>query len=58
MSLFTLQEKSQRGAEGIRSLVEPVWEDTTLNMLISPLIRTWKYLVSGKECEKPAIMSE
>lgn len=55
---FTLQERSQRGAEGIQSQAQPVWEDTTLNMLISPLISTWKYLVSGKEFEKPEIMSD
>lgn len=32
--------------------------DTTLNMLTSPLISTWKYLVLGKECEEPEIMSD
>lgn len=27
-------------------------------MLTSPLISTWKYLVLGKECEEPEIMSD
>lgn len=38
VSPFTLQERSQRGAEGMQSLAQPAQEDTTLNMLISPLI--------------------
>lgn len=56
-SPFTLQERSRRGAEGIQSLVQPVGGDTTENMLTSPLIRTWKYLVLGKEREELEIMS-
>lgn len=56
-SPFTLQERIQRGVEGRQSLAQPAWEDTTLNMLISPLISTQQYLVLGKECEKLAIMS-
>lgn len=56
-SLFTLQERSQRGGEGMQSLAQPAWQDTPLNILISPLISTWKYLVLGGECEKPEIMN-
>lgn len=57
VSPFALQERSQRGAEGMQSLAQPAGKDTTLNMLISPLISTWKYLVLGGECEKPKILS-
>lgn len=57
LSPFALQERSQRGAEGMQSLAQPAWRDTAFNMLISPLISTWKYLVLGGECEKPKIMS-
>lgn len=57
VSPFTLQERSHRGAEGMQSLAQSAWQDATLNMLISPLISTWKYQVLGRECKKPEIMS-
>ncbi len=40
VSPFTLQERIQKGAEGMQSLAQPAGEDGTLKMLISPLIST------------------
>lgn len=57
VSLFTLQEKSQRGVEDAQSPAQPACQDDTLNTLISPLIAAWKYMVLGRERENPEIMS-